>query len=160
MAIVKGNLMLQKIISTISTFSALARSKLTLIGIVVLLTAGGMFALSYHRMGVKIETLQVEKGKLQENSEALKAQIEGLQARIAILTTANDTNLETIRKLTAERADAAAAIAALAATTANNKKVIAQLNERLRQLLADPKNDGVVAPALRETVRDVQNARK
>lgn len=83
-----------------------------------------------------------------------------MRSRIEALTEANDTNLKTIEKLKKERADAVAAIAALAASTENNKKLIAELTAKLRDLLKDPKNDGPVANVLRETIKEIQKNRK
>jgi len=152
--------MIQKILGTLGGASIFLRSNLSLVFVAVLLTAGGIFAYSYHRMGVKIDALQVEKGQLQEANANLLAQIEGLQNSIALLTEANDQNLKTIEKLKKERADATTAIASLANSTANNKKLIAALQAKLKELLKDPKNDGPVSPILRETVEQIQKNRK
>lgn len=152
--------MIQAVLAALSGASMFLRSNLSLVMIAIALTAGGIFAYSYHKRGIKIDALQVEKGQLQEANANLLAQIEGLRSRIEALTEANDTNLKTIEKLKKERADAAAAIAALAASTENNKKLIAELTAKLRDLLKDPKNDGPVANVLRETIKEIQKNRK
>ena len=59
-----------------------------------------------------------------------------------------------------ERAPAQRAIGALAASELSNKNTILKLNEKLAKMITDPSNDGPVAPALKETVRDIQNSRK
>jgi hypothetical protein len=138
----------------------------TVIKLVIYLGIISGVAVAYltHRHQVKmltstIENLQNEKGILIANSVILKSNNQVLQTNIQSLQSANSTNSQTIQKLIEERADAQQAINNLSATKLKDKKTIAALNKRLNDILSDPKNDGVVSPALRETIRDIQNLR-
>lgn len=152
--------MIQAIVAALGGAGMFLRTNLSLVFMAVVITAGGILAYSYHSRGEKIDALQVEKGQLQQANANLLAQIEGLRSRIDALAEANDANLKTIQKLKKERADAAAAIAALAASTENNKKIIAELTGKLKELLKDPNNDGALANVLRETIKEIQKNRK
>lgn len=97
---------------------------------------------------------------LESNNKILQANIDVLHQNMETLTAANQANVDTIQKLLDERAGAQQVISNLANMTAKDKQTIADLNGRLDELAKDPRNDGMLSPALRETIRGVQQSRK
>jgi hypothetical protein len=89
---------------------------------------------------------------MQENNDVMKENMKRL-------ATANFQNWTTAQQLLAERIEAQKAINTLAASRTNDRQTIDRLNKRLDALLKDPKNDGIVSPSLRETVRGIQQSR-
>jgi cell division protein FtsB len=75
------------------------------------------------------------------------------------LESANSANLATIKALQGERVQATRAISQLATANATDKAALDRLNQKVEKLLKDPKNDGAVAPVLREVIRDIQKER-
>ena len=113
-----------------------------------------------HSLKKDIKTLTDDKNVLIANNSILKQNTAVLSANVKTCQSANTTNLDTIQKLTEERADSIKAINNLAASTLSDRKTISNLNAKLDDLLKDPKNDGIVSPALRETVRNIQRNTK
>ena len=108
----------------------------------------------------QVATLEETQKTLEENNRILQVNVDTLKGNELKLSTANETNLGTIKSLLAERAGAQKVIDNLAVADKSNKANIAQLNDHISALIKDPKNDGVVAPVLRETVRDIQTNRR
>ena len=96
---------------------------------------------------------------LEANNKILQSNIDVLRQNMKTLSDANQGNLDTIQKMLEERSGAQQVIGNLANMTAKDKQTIASLNKRLDELAKDPKNDGVVSPALRETIRGIQQSR-
>lgn len=96
--------------------------------------------------------LVVDNTVLTKNNVVLKDQV-------AQLSLANSTNYETAKKLVQERETSKTAVAALAANNKRDKEALDRLNAKMIEMLQDPKNDGEVAPVLRELVREIQNQR-
>jgi cell division protein FtsB len=132
--------------------------KAALVGAVIAAVAGGIFYV--HRLNVNIATLETEKTQLIANNKVLVENNKILKDNVNQILDANATTNKTVASLVAERQDATKAIANLAAATANDKQTIANLKQNLADLIKDPKNDGLVAPALRETVRRIQDGEK
>ena len=105
----------------------------------------GQLAASRH----KVEGLEVKVTQLQTDNAILKKNVE-------TITKVNETNVETNKKLLDERKDAQDAIAELAKQKTANKKKLDAANKRIDELLKDPKNNGTVAPVLRETIKSIQ----
>ena len=132
--------------------------KAALIGAAIVAAAGCIFYV--HRRNVNIATLETEKSQLIANNKVLVENNKILKDNVNQILDANATTNKTVASLVAERQDATKAIANLAAATANDKQTIASLKQNLTDLIKDPKNDGLVAPALRETVRRIQDGEK
>jgi hypothetical protein len=135
-----------------------AQIRLAIAAVVITIAAGVAYYIHYQ--SGKIETLQTEKAELQTNNKTLIDNNAILKSNLAQLNTVNDTNAQTIQSLLTERVSAQKAITALANASAANKQVISGLNKRLADIIKDPKNDGVLAPVLRETIRDIQDTRR
>lgn len=134
------------------------------LAVVTLILSAGIGAYLVHKQQISslestVTMLQQEKGMLIANNLILKNNNQVLVSNIESLKSANVTNSVTIQKLIEERSDAQEAINNLASLKAKDKKTIAALNKRLSDMLKDPKNDGILSPALRETIRDIQNNR-
>ena len=104
--------------------------------------------------------LIASKHKIESENNQLKSNISTLKTNIDNLQTLNTQNQETIEKLLAERQDSKKAIENLAQKTANDKASIEMMSARIKELLIDPRNNGEVAPVLRETINNVQKMRK
>jgi len=128
------------------------------IGVVLAIVLGCGFYV--HRLNVDIATLETEKTQLIANNQVLVENNKILKDNVNKIIEANATTSNTVASLVAERQDATKAIANLAAATANDRQTIAKLKQNLTDLIKDPKNDGLVAPALRETVRSIQDGVK
>lgn len=112
-----------------------------------------------HSLKTDITALEKERDALVVNNKIYKENNDILKDGNSKLVIACNNNELTIQKLVTERKDAQRAIDVLSATSALDKQVISKLNVRLADLMKDPKNDGIVSPDLRETVRDIQNSR-
>lgn len=132
--------------------------KAALVGAAIAAAAG--FGFYVHRLNVNIATLETEKTQLIANNKVLVENNKILKENVNQIIEANATTNKTVASLVAERQDASRAIANLAAATANDKQTIDKLKQDLTNLIKDPKNDGIVAPALRETVRSIQDGAK
>jgi tRNA A37 N6-isopentenylltransferase MiaA len=108
----------------------------------------------------KIQKLEADKLLLETNNQTLKDNVETMRENVKILAEANHENWKTAQALLQERAEAQKAINNLSVAAKNDRAVIVKLNNKLNEIIKDPKNDGIVSPALRETVRDVQDTRR
>lgn len=108
----------------------------------------------------QVTTLEETQKTLEENNRILQVNVDTLKGNELKLSTANETNLGTIKSLLAERTLAQKVIDNLAVSDKSNRATIDQLNGHISALIKDPKNDGAVAPVLRETVRDIQTNRR
>lgn len=113
-----------------------------------------------HRLNVNIATLQTEKIQLTANNQILIENNKVLKKNVNKIIEANSTTSNTVASLISERQDATKAISNLAAASLNDKQTIAKLKSNLADIIKDPNNDGLVAPALRETVRSIQEGGK
>jgi cell division protein FtsB len=136
-------------------------AKLVVGGLIIgaVLLGGGLLAWKYHSLTSEIESLTKDNGILTSNNKILQENNNVIKANMATLVDANKVNAATAQALVEERKQSQTAISTLANTTASDKAVIAKLNQKLKDLIKDPTNDGPLAPALRETVRQVQNTR-
>lgn len=120
----------------------------------------GLKMIEIHELNSKIETLTMKNTELTVDNKTLTENNKVLKDNQKVLTNANDTNLETVKKLDNERVQAKAATAALAAQNARTTQALQELNEKISAMAKDPKNDGTVAPVLRETIRNIQGSAK
>jgi uncharacterized protein HemX len=97
--------------------------------------------------------------KVEENNAILKGNFDVLIDNNKRVVDASNETLKSARQLIADRSASEKAITQLAAESMNDKKKIDDLSNQLSSLLKDPKNDGPTAPVLKETVRNIQNAR-
>lgn len=125
---------------------------------IVATIAGVFFKLS--SMASQISSLQEEKTQLVASNTALQQNVEVLKGNIITIQDANTANLKTIQALLKERKDAQAAINLLASTQKADRQHLENLNRQLESLSKDPKNNGLVAPVLKETIRGIQLGKK
>jgi DNA repair exonuclease SbcCD ATPase subunit len=104
------------------------------------------------RLTEESNALKVDNAILKENNETLK---DGLKK----LASANLTNYNTAKQLLDERGKALDAITNLAKVNKLNNEKLDRLAKRVEEMLKDPKNDGPVAPVLREVIREIQKER-
>lgn len=124
------------------------------------LLAGAVSLYAYtSKLSSKIKELETENAVLVSNNKIMQENNTVMKENMKRLATANHENWLTSQQLLAERIEAQKAINTLAASRANDKQTIERLNKRLEAMLKDPKNDGIVSPSLRETVREVQQSR-
>jgi len=131
-------------------------------GLAVLISAAAFAAGVYlHIRGLhgQIDVLQKEKTQLTADNMVLQQNVQIAKDNLAKVVQANSENYSTIQKLVADRAQSQQAIAELARAATDNKRAADVMNSTLAKLTADPKNDGPVAPALRETIRQIQQNR-
>lgn len=130
-----------------------------IITIIICVLVGGAY---FYVSGLqnKVQKLEADKLLLETNNAVLKDNVEVMRENVKTLATANHENWKTAQALIAERAEAQKAINNLSVATKNDRAVILKLNKKLDDIIKDPKNDGLVSPALRETVRDVQDTRR
>ena len=107
----------------------------------------------YQKLKANYELLETNNKQLQVNVDTVKADLDTCKS-------ANSTSDATIKSLLQERSDAQAAVAKLAAAKRSDGAVISGLQGALTNLRKDPKNDGTLAPDLRETIRGIQAGRK
>lgn len=140
----------------------LSQIKIAIIFLIIGTIISAAFLIQEHIASLKsdIVKLETEKISVMATNKVLSQNNDVLKDNISVLNSANTTNLSTIQQLLNERAEALKAINNLASSTANDRQTIVKLNKKLEQLLSDPKNDGIVSPALKETVREIQNTRK
>jgi hypothetical protein len=113
-----------------------------------------------HHLKTEIITLEADKNTLEVNNKILQENNIVLKDNAIKFSSANETNLGTVKSLLSERAASQKVINDLAVAAQNDKKVITGLNGKIDEMLKDPKNDGIVSPVLRETVRSIQNNRR
>ena len=100
----------------------------------------------------KNNNLDVDNKILKENNTSLK---DGLKK----LAVANETNYNTAKQLLEERNKSVTAINNLAIANRISNQKLDRLNTKIEDMLKDPKNDGPVAPVLREVIREIQKER-
>ena len=115
---------------------------------------------NFQKLSKENAELIASKHKIESENNQLKSNISTLKANIDNLQTLNTQNQTTIEKLLAERQDSKKAIENLAQKTSNDKASIEMMSARIKELLIDPRNNGEVAPVLRETINNVQKMRK
>lgn len=129
-----------------------------LIGAVLASGIGLYFYIGH--MKTEIANLKEDNNVLVMNNKILQENVTLLKDAANTFQASNQTNEATVQNLLVERTQAVKAIETLAIQQKNNKIVITSLSNKINELLKDPKNDGPVAPVLRETVRGVQNNRR
>ena len=130
------------------------------VAVALVLAAVGSVVWKFNSMSHQIDKLEQDKSGLMASNKILQQNVETVKENVKTVSESNAENLKTIKALMDERAPAQRAIGALAASELSNKNTILKLNEKLAKMITDPSNDGPVAPALKETVRDIQNGRK
>jgi ABC-type nickel/cobalt efflux system permease component RcnA len=129
-----------------------AKAAMAIGGAVVVLSFGAWIWWEVHEVGVlhkEVATLQQNNKVLQQNADVYAADFKTCQA-------ANSTDSKTITDLMNERADAKTSVNILAAQQQSNARTINDLKSQLESMKKDPKNNGVLAPTLRETIRGIQ----
>jgi hypothetical protein len=101
----------------------------------------------------QIVVLTKDNATLTVNNATLKANVDKA-------ADANAATVEANRLLLAERAKAQQIIAELSKRGAKSSSDLAAANKKIDDMLKDPKNDGNVAPVLKETLRDLQRRSK
>jgi len=149
-------------INTILSFLGTSKIKLIISAIVFGAVGMAIFLVVMHVSSLKEDLIKANTklAVLESNNKILQDNTEVLKENMKTFATANHTNWLTIQQLLTERSEAQKIISSLASATANDRHTISNLNKKLDELLKDPKNDGIVSPALRETVRDIQQSRK
>lgn len=140
----------------------LPKIRLYLIVAALAVGATGIFSAWFYisSLNKKIDALESVNSALTVDNKILLQNTEVLAENLKKMAEANSTSEQTVKRLLKERSQAQAAVDKLAAEAAADRKIISNLNKKLDDLLADPKNDGIVSPALRETIRDIQAIRK
>lgn len=139
-------------------------SKLMIFVVLALVVGGGAYiatqkiALSEQRRAIK--QLNKDNNDLTVNNGVLKANQVALQANLGVLSKANDTNFSTAKACLKDHERSQAVIQNLAQATLRDKQALDGLTAKLETMLKDPKNDGPVAPVLREIIREIQRNRK
>ena len=129
-----------------------------LIGAALLFGAGVYFKI--HSMQNTIDGLTEKNTILETNNSTLQKNIDIVNGNLSIVTRANKSNLETIADLQRERDLSQKQIDILSAKITTSKQERQKLDARLTLLLKDPKNNGTVAPALKDTIRNIQQMGK
>jgi hypothetical protein len=136
--------------------------KLAIIGVVLVvvgLAVAGNF-LYINSLKKDIVALEKVKSDLEAANKIFQVNNDILKDNQSKCVAANTVSQNTTKALISERKDATAAITALAAAALSDKETIAKLSAQATSSLTDPKNDGPVAPVLRETVRGIQDSRR
>ena len=128
------------------------------LGAVIASGVGLYFYVSH--LKTSVAELQADNKTLEENNRILQVNVDTLKNNQIALTGANSENIKTIDKLRVERKDAQRVIDTLSAEKQSSAEDILKLKKKIADMLKDPKNDGIVSPVLRETVRDIQNNRR
>jgi uncharacterized protein HemX len=110
--------------------------------------------IAYQHKSVKL--VKAESAALRQNISTLTQNVAVLQFNYLECQSANSENSETIDNLLKERTESQAAIMSLASQKESDLKKIASLQSTVDQLRKDPKNNGALAPVLRETIRQIQ----
>lgn len=139
-------------------------TKAVMIGLIAIMLGTGV-SCSY-KMGElalaknKIGKLEVKNGELTADNTTLKSNNAILKGNLSAAEEANKTTIEANRQLLKERQDAQTAIDNLAKDKKKALDNLAVANKKIDDMLKDPKNNGSVAPVLRETIRDIQGRSK
>jgi len=107
----------------------------------------------------EVATLTEERNNLTVDNKVLKENNTTLKDGLKKLAVANQTNFDTAKQLLEERGKATQAIANLAAANRVSNQKLDRLSVKIEEMLKDPKNDGPVAPVLREVLREIQKER-
>lgn len=110
-------------------------------------------------MRLRISMCEKTVNELTVNNAILKDNNIVLKDNMKKLATASYSNYQTAAALLEERAKAQTAINNLAAITRKDREALDRVNGKLVEMLKDPKNDGPLAPILRELIRDIQRER-
>jgi cell division protein FtsB len=128
----------------------------------VLLGAGGYSGFKAFQAGKlrrEVTTLTEKNTSLTVDNTVLKENNAVLKDQVHQLATANFSNYQSAKALTEERSANVIAVQALAANQKRNLDALDRLNKKVEDMIKDPKNDGEVAPVLREIVREIQKER-
>lgn len=106
-----------------------------------------------------VAAITVERNNLDVDNKILKENNDTLKDGLKKLATANQTNYNTAKQLLDERQKSMTAINNLAIANRLSNQKLDRLNVKLEDMLKDPKNDGPVAPVLREVIREIQKER-
>lgn len=118
-------------------------------GVVVLMIWIGL-------MRGEIKDLRNENVILAQNNKVLQENNATIKKNLDTVRSTNEENLKTIIALEKERDDAKKAVAELAKKEKSNIKTIGELKDKLEEMEKNPANNGALAPALRETIRGIQ----
>ncbi len=138
-----------------------AKPKLIIAGVIivaVLATVGGTW-IYIKTLNSKITDLEKEKKELIVENEIHKENNKVLRDNVKTLAVSNHENWKTAQALIAERSSATKAINNLAAANLREKQALDRLSAKVQKMLEDPKNDGEVAPVLKEVIREIQKER-
>lgn len=97
--------------------------------------------------------------EMKKNYATLQANDTTLKNNLNTCVAANSTDNKTITDLLNERADAKTAVTTLAQQQQSNVATIGALKKKLSDMEKDAKNDGPLAPDLRETIRGIEGAK-
>lgn len=148
-------------ISAIFNSTSLMRISITtLIGALIsCLVFIGIREIEIGRLNKQIAALQKENNNLVVDNKILKENNLVLKENLKTLADANDANVATAKALLAERNKSVEAINNLAQSNNRNKEAFDRINKKLEELLSDPKNDGPVAPVLKDVIKEIQKER-
>lgn len=107
----------------------------------------------------EIKNLNNKMVSLAEQNEILVKNNGILKQNQIALEDANKQTYAALLALKAERKKAQAAIAEMARERKRTSQAMEELQAKIDEMRKDPNNNGPVAPVLRETIREIQNAR-
>lgn len=148
--------------SFITNILGLGQLKVAVVGAILaaLLILVGGTAYKLKSLNSEVNRLTEENTELVNNNKMLAINIEVVNENMMLLADTSLANQVTAKNLIKERGEAQKAINTLAASTVADKQTISKLYSRLDDILKDSANDGTLSPALRETIRNIQNSRK
>lgn len=148
--------------SFITNILGLGQLKVAVVGAILaaLLILVGGTAYKLKSLGAEVDKLTKENVELSNNNKMMATNIDVLNENMMMLADTAMANKMTADSLIKERKSSQQAINTLAESTVADKQTISRLYSKLDDILKDPANDGVVSPALRETIRNIQNSRK
>lgn len=139
-------------------------TKLAMIGLLVGMMGMGVSCTSKEVQlklaNSKVTKLETANGQLSTDNTTLKHNNKILKDDLNKAIDVNKTTVDANNKLLQERKDAQIAIANLAAANAKSKDELDKAKRKIEDMLKDPKNDGPIAPVLREIIRDIQERSK
>jgi hypothetical protein len=130
-----------------------AKLGLSIVLAVVILAGVGFGVYKGYSLYEHYQQLEADNAQLVINNATLKSNVTTLEG-------ANATDAQTIEGLKADHAAAEKVVGELAKQAEQNRQALAATQATLDKLAKDPKNNGVVAPDLRETIRSIQGASK
>lgn len=143
---------------------SLLSGKAGLMAFLFVVVAGGAFIFTQNiqigRLEKQIEQLNFDKNDLIVNNQILKDNNDALKENVKKLAYANLANYKSVKSLIDERSQAQKAVNSLAAATQKDRLALARISKKIEDMLKDPKNDGPVAPVLREVIREIQKERE